>query len=707
MSARQQNNNLWNLIIILSLLPLIKSHSGESGLKFNKSCDNNEYIGSNLVINNSINPSDEYDFQFDYSEFNLNFTSDEISKECKNSIKILEHRAKLFDLNALRILDASAKIGSGILRGSTNNFGDFDECLESKVENFQGKYCLAEIQFEIQTHLKHFKSLILANEPYKNELNDVTHILPRTSTIFWGVCMPSICNYKELEIALRNTIEQKFGKYLISIHMKVKERNCQVQEEFSWISISNESKLTIAFFLLLLIISCVATIYDLNSLQSQKNETLMAFSMKKNFNEIMSTDISPREIPSLHGIRIINSLMLIMGHKTMGVYFQPIINKVETSELYNSFVSVPLRALFLFTEVFLMLSGLLSTHSIVGKLNKGQKINVVKEIAARYFRIIPPIIALMLISTFILPILGNGPLWPDSVTATADICKKNGWMNLFMIQNWFGFENICNFNLHHVGTDFVIFIASLPLLVYLHKFPKHNITIILILGALSTVARFYVTYMTDLVIYVRFASTQKQMLETANFMYGIPPYRFTSYSIGILMGYILRNQQPQKLGSKFVNIGWIAATAGMVVVMVLASLVHYAYSPLNMAIFSAVTPNLFCAFFAWIIYVSHHQSGNKFTRFFEWKYFKVTSALSYGIYLYQFQIFNYLLGSLRGPIYFTAYNQMFHLNELLLIVVGAFLLTLLIELPFGNIKKILFDKKLPEKINSTKSDKDE
>lgn len=173
------------------------------------------------------------------------------------------------------------------------------------------------------------------------------------------------------------------------------------------------------------------------------------------------------------------------------------------------------------------------------------------------------------------------------------------------------------------------------------------------------------------------------MMNTANFMYGIPPYRFTSYSIGILMGYILRTQKPQKLGSKFINLGWIAATSAMVLTLILATFVHVAYSRFNMALFSALSPNLFCAFFAWIIYVSHHQSGSKylqthsifhllifpliisyyfvvdkFTRFFEWKYFKVVSALSYGIYLVQFQIFSYIVGTMRGPIYFTAYSQM-------------------------------------------------
>ena len=102
------------------------------------------------------------------------------------------------------------------------------------------------------------------------------------------------------------------------------------------------------------------------------------------------------------------------------------------------------------------------------------------------------------------------------------------------------------------------------------------------------------------------------MMNTANFMYGIPPYRFTSYSIGILMGYILKNQKPHKLESKIINLGWIAATSSIILIGILATTVHVSYSPLNMAMFSALSPNLFCAFFAWIIYVSHHQCGSKY-----------------------------------------------------------------------------------------------
>ena len=52
------------------------------------------------------------------------------------------------------MLDASAKIPSGLLRGNFNQLGDFDQCLgitarvkvdERKTVKVQGKYCLARL----------------------------------------------------------------------------------------------------------------------------------------------------------------------------------------------------------------------------------------------------------------------------------------------------------------------------------------------------------------------------------------------------------------------------------------------------------------------------------------------------------------------------------------------------------------------------------
>lgn len=108
-----------------------------------------------------------------------------------------------------------------------------------------------------------------------------------------------------------------------------------------------------------------------------------------------------------------------------------------------------------------------------------------------------------------------------------------------------------------------------------------------------------------------FVFSAKKLMDTANFMYGLPPYRFTSYSIGILIGYALRNQKPQQLTPKFLCIGWLLASLSLLLTVQLALMNNSTYSPLYMAMFSSFTPALFCLFFAWLIYVSHHESGSK------------------------------------------------------------------------------------------------
>lgn len=167
-------------------------------------------------------------------------------------------------------------------------------------------------------------------------------------------------------------------------------------------------------------------------------------------------------------------------------------------------MTVLLRASSLYTDTFIMLSGMLIAYSFVGRLQRRQKINIVKEIAARYFRVIPPMAALILFGTFILPLLGNGPLWPMMINDQSEICKRTWWRSFLMIHNWFGFENICMTHTHHVGTDFELFLTAPLFIYYLYKFPRKTSIFIMALAMLSTVSRFYVAYAREITVYVLF-----------------------------------------------------------------------------------------------------------------------------------------------------------------------------------------------------------
>jgi Acyltransferase family len=229
-----------------------------------------------------------------------------------------------------------------------------------------------------------------------------------------------------------------------------------------------------------------------------------AFSLNKNFKDLISSEQPKGDIPTPHGIRFINTIMLIVSHKCMELDFNPIPNRTQMSLTSKSPMTVVVRASYLYTDSFILLSGMLVAYSFIGRFQRGQKINVIKEIAARYFRVVPPMAALILFGTFILPLLGSGPLWNMLITDQSDLCKKNWWRNFLMIHNWFGFENICMTHTHHIGTDFGLFLSAPFFVMFLYKYPRKASMVIFVLALASTVARFYVTYARDMTVYVLF-----------------------------------------------------------------------------------------------------------------------------------------------------------------------------------------------------------
>lgn len=69
------------------------------------------------------------------------------------------------------MVDSSAKIPSGILRGNLNQYGDFDECINIFNNGMSGKYCLAAIKLKRSI----FDDKIHAYHQVKSNLTDVNN----------------------------------------------------------------------------------------------------------------------------------------------------------------------------------------------------------------------------------------------------------------------------------------------------------------------------------------------------------------------------------------------------------------------------------------------------------------------------------------------------------------------------------------------------
>lgn len=103
-------------------------------------------------------------------------------------------------------------------------------------------------------------------------------------------------------------------------------------------------------------------------------------------------------------------------------------------------------------------------------------------------------------------------------------------------------------------------------------------------------------------------SRVSKMYESADFMYVIPPYRFTVYAIGILLGFCLQHFKNFNLSSYQLKLGWFASLNSLLATAAICTL-NQNYTPLNDALFAGLASITINLFFAWIIFAAH--LGNK------------------------------------------------------------------------------------------------
>ncbi|XP_063973444.1 O-acyltransferase like protein isoform X1 [Diachasmimorpha longicaudata] len=619
-----------------------------------------------------------------------------VSSECRRQSQIYHRELRRMSLWALQMFDATAKIPSGLLSGNINQLGDFDECLGIQgTGGIRGQYCLAYLQLEVDHNrgdLKEIHRLVYSHYAFRSNLSDPGHRVPRFSTVQWAICAPSSCTSQDVETSLRATISKYTSHTGINVTVKVDREMCQVQRIEP---LPTETIIVGIFFISVIGLSVVAALCD--HLRADVSEIVLAFSLKRNLRKLLSMKRGDDDIATLHGIRAINALMLIVAHKSMALFFNPYVNRTGMTEYLGRPWTVIGRAASLYTDPFIMLSGLLTTYSFVGRLRKSGEIHVRKEYLSRLFRLVPTLGALILFCMFIMPFIGSGPQWNLVVTHHADICRKTWWRNFLFIHNYFGFENMCLTHTHHIGIDTQLFALSPIMILALYKYPKMGALILISTAVFSTGLRYYVTYFKRLNNYVFFGTSIRQLFDTANLSYILPTHRLTVYIIGIFVGYFLRIcPKGYKLNKSVIQLGWALTTlmalgaffgpAGM-------GSINYVYNPTHAALYNAFAPIGWCALFAWIAFLSH--TGNTrgwFSGLFAWRGFLICTRLSYAIYLTQFPVFFFNVGKTRSAEHYEFFRMLFNFHELGWIILTSVILTLLFDSPFQNIKTYLLRK---------------
>lgn len=62
-------------------------------------------------------------------------------------------------------------------------------------------------------------------------------------------------------------------------------------------------------------------------------KAVMCFSLQTNYEGMISTHQKPSDIPSLHGIRALSALALIISHKVMALFYNPFMNRTKMADV--------------------------------------------------------------------------------------------------------------------------------------------------------------------------------------------------------------------------------------------------------------------------------------------------------------------------------------------------------------------------------------
>ncbi|PNF21731.1 hypothetical protein B7P43_G10364 [Cryptotermes secundus] len=635
-------------------------------------------------------------------------TSDQIRNEvCREHSRIFVRELKRHKLWALQMYDASAKLPSGILRGNVNQLGDFDQCLNVTSQNeprIDGKYCLASVDVEstnLNTNeIESLQQAVQLSQAYafiKSSYRDPGHFIPRFTTITWAVCVPASCSPSDVHQALEEALHGYNETTGLIFDVHVDPDMCYVKHETGK-PLETATILTLVFFIAVVSVATVATFRDARRVaQHQKEEgplerAVMAFSVHKNMRELLAELPAEGDINCIYGVRALCTMTVYLTHKVIAVAFSPYSNRVELTEVSNEGWATMLRTSLVFTDSFLLMSGVLTSFNMSKEMQRKKHIDWIKKYVARFIRLTPALLAVVLFYAYVLEHLGAGPQWNLAVKRNADFCKESFWRNILYIQNFFPFEQMCATHTHQLALDMQLSLLSPLLVTLLWHWPACGVLLLLCLHALSTLLRYVATYRNQLSLAIFHGITVKQLYQTANLTYTRSLHRATPYLLGVSLGYLLhRTDRNTQIPKMIVWAGWLLATY----FVYLCSFSHsdlrlrdYRYSVNDASNYAAYSPIISSLALSWLIWACFTGHGGLLNELLSSKCLVIFSRISYSVYLTQFAVFFYNVGSIRTSEKFSIFASL-NMAEILTVLVVSTLVTLLFDLPMQEIKSIL------------------
>ncbi|KAJ5073227.1 o-acyltransferase [Anaeramoeba ignava] len=436
---------------------------------------------------------------------------------------------------------------------------------------------------------------------------------------------------------------------------------------------------------------------------------LAQFSVIKNYKQIFTQH--PSSIKFLNFMRFLSMLWVILGHTYTTGLAVPVTDNLQQFSLWLkkfSFQVIPGAEFGV--DTFFFLGGFLISFLLISHLEKTNKrmINFGKFYLHRIIRLLPVFTYVLFFSYTLAPYLGNGPVWPRTKNLLETNCKKYWWTNILFINNFYPkFMDQCMMHLWYIADDLQFYLIT-PFIVLAFvrkKWIGWTISIFLL------VVSFIISIVLSTHYNLSLSFFSPNMEDYYNYYYEKPYTRLPSYLVGVFFAFFLSYSKfsPSKIKLSFI-FRWSLFLLALFFISVTTFGTYSLYRKVTFDLnsgeidwnfwsktencfyitFSKFTFCLGLAILSFLFMTPYFKYLVRFLSSDVWLPFSKLTYCAYVIHPTLITIFN---GSRRLHFHYATYAMIIeYVTNVVFSYFFAFIIMILVELPFANLKNVFFSK---------------
>ncbi|XP_058832868.1 nose resistant to fluoxetine protein 6-like [Topomyia yanbarensis] len=439
------------------------------------------------------------------------------------------------------------------------------------------------------------------------------------------------------------------------------------------------------------------------NMPSKASMFLAAFSVIRNWYRLTSHSRDPvnRDLRFIQSVRYFTFVLILIGHACMLMqtrtawFLEEKFRKPEIMIIVNGFQVV---------TTFFAISALVFTIMYIQKVREsGRKpggLGTILIIIFRYIRLTPVYALVLLFEATWFVRLQDGPFWRRATETGLTYCRRNWWINLLYLNNYFTLDQPCMQHSWYLACDFQLSIVGVILVTLILRLPKLKLSVLT--GALTItfaipVAVIYLNGFDGVSI---FSPEGRRLLFWYDVGYHktyLPTHMHLNMCVvGVVLGFLywkVKNSNYNLRSKRIFRIVWYLLFLLWPTLFLSGQHFYindYPKPSVWMSIYFTVARSLWALLLCIGFFGFIYRVNKPLTRLLSIRLFEVLGRLTYGAYVVHFFIMKIMFYNVRHLDDFDAFDTSVRINATLyLSYVLSLALTLLVELPVSAIQKLL------------------